>query len=365
MAAVAAGDLILLFVGLELTSLCLYVLVGMEWRRRSANEASLKLFLSGLLGTGLFAYGISLIYGEVGSSGLQDVEIHLREIDAREWGLLLPGMGLILAGLAVKIGAAPFHIWAPDVYQGSSAPVIAFLMLGPKLAGAAVFGRVLFGGLASLEEIWMPIVWGLAAVSIIGGYLLALNQRNLKRVLAYAGVSQSGFALMGLAAANESGLSGMLFHLVACGLANMGAIAALVICHREEEEGAELGDYRGLGSRHPWLALAMALSMIGLAGLPPTAGFMGRAVLLNGAIEAGYLGLAFLGGAGCLLGIYVHSRIIVNMYMQPSPEGGTPPVVVAPEALVVLLLAVLGSLCLGLWPSPLLDVVRAALIAIL
>lgn len=364
MATVAAGDLVLLFVGLELTSLCLYVLVGMEWRLQLANEASLKQLISGMLGTGLLIYGIGLIYGETGSTGLRDLEIHLRQIDAREWGLLLPGLGLVLAGLAVKIGIAPFHMWTPDVYQGTPAPVTAFLLLGPKLVGGAVLGRLLLYALASLEEIWMPVLWGLSAASMVGGYLLALNQRNLKRVLAYAGVSQSGFALLGLVAANESGLAGMLFHLVACALANVGAIAALVICHRGEE-GAELGDFRGLGSRHPWLALGVALSMIGLAGLPPTAGFMGRVLLLSAALEGGYLGLALLGSLGCLLGIYVHLRVVVSMYMQSADADRTVAVIVAPEALVALLLAVLGTVGLGLWPSSLLDVAGAALIAIM
>jgi NADH-quinone oxidoreductase subunit N len=365
MATVAAGDLVLLFVGLELTSLCLYVLVGTEWRLRSANEVSLKQLISGMLGTGLLIYGIGLIYGETGSTGLRDLEIYLREIDAHEWGLLLPGLGLVLAGLAVKIGIAPFHMWAPDVYQGTQAPVTAFLLLGPKLVGGAVLGRLLLYALVSLEDVWMPVLWGLSAASMIGGYLLALNQRNLKRVLAYAGVSQSGFALLGLVAANESGLTGMLFHLVACALANVGVIAALVTCHRGEEEGAELGDYRGLGSRHPWLALGLALSMIGLAGLPPTAGFMGRVLLLSAALEAGYLGLALLGSLGCLLGIYVHLRVVVGMYMQSADAERTISVIVAPEALVVLLLAVVGTIGLGLWPSSLLDVVRAALMAIM
>jgi len=359
-----AADLIVVFLGLELTFLALYLLAGMEWRSAPANEAGLKFFLLGALASGFFLYGMSLIYGEVGSTRLEALVNHLQSAESEQWGLLLPGMALLVVGFAFKMAAVPFHMWAPDVQQGVPAPVAAFLGLGPRAAGFAALARLFLYGLGELEGTWAPLLWALAAATMLGGNLLALNQRNLKRMLAYASIVHSGYVLVGLVAANPTGLAGALFYLAAYGLMSTGSFAVLVMCHRGNDVHTELRDFRGLGFRHPWLGLAMTVFMFGLAGLPPTAGFLGRFYLLSAAVEAGYVGLALIGALSSLLAAYVYSRVVVSMYMLPAAEEPLP-VVVAPEALTVLVLTALGTLGLGLLPAALMNAARATVISIM
>lgn len=364
MVMACAGDLILLLAGMELMWLALTVLAGMEWRRPAANEASIKLFVAGAFASGLLFYGASLIYGEVGSTGLSALAEHLRSTDRAAWGLLLPGMGLLFAGLAVKVGLAPFHMWAPDALQGTAAPVAALLSCGSKAAGFAALGRILLCTTGVDEQAWMPLLQWLAGATAVGGYLLALNQRNLRRTLAYAGVAHSGYILLGFTAVSYTGLTAALFHLVGYGLAAIGSLALLVVCRCGEEGNAELEDYRGLAFRHPWLGAAMTLFMLSLAGLPPTAGFMGRLYLLNALVEAGQIHLALGALLGALLGAYVHLKVVVQLFMA-DPGDGMSTVAAPPEGLAVLLLTALGTLGLGLWPGPLIDAVRSAVIAVM
>ena len=359
-----AADLLVLFLGLELTALTLCVLAGMEWRSGVANEAGLKFYLLGALASGFFLYGTSLIYGEVGSTNLQALVDHLQETGGEEFGLLLPGMALMAVGFAFKISAVPFHMWAPDTCQGTPTPVTAFLMIGPKVAGFAAFARVFLYGLGALEEIWKPLLWALAAATMVGGNLMALNQREFKRLLAYSGIAHSGYALIGLVAANPTGLAGTLFYLFAFVLANTGGLAVLVICHRREEVHTELSDYRGLGFRHPWLGLIMAISMFSLAGMPPTVGFWGRFYLLSAAVEAGQINLALVGALSSLLAAYCHLRVVVSIYQRPI-EDRPFQLSIAPGALAVLLLTGLGALGLGLLPALLVNAVRATVISIM
>ena len=359
-----AADLLVLFLGLELAVLALCVLASMEWRSGVANEAGLKFYLLGALASGFFLYGTSLIYGEVGSTNLQALVDHLQETEGEGFGLLLPGMALMAVGFAFKIAAVPFHMWAPDSCQGSPTPVTAFLMIGPKIAGFAAFARVFLYGLGALEEIWEPLLWALAAATMVGGNLMALNQRNLKRLLAYSGIAHSGYALMGLVAANPTGLAGALFYLFAFALANTGGLAVLVICHRREEEHTELSDYRGLGFCHPWLGLIMAISMLSLAGMPPMVGFWGRFYLLSAAVEAGQVNLALVAALSSLLAAYCHLRVVVNIYRRPVDDRPFQ-LSIAPGALAVLLLTGLGTLGLGLLPALLVNAVRATVISIM
>lgn len=363
MVMVCAGDLILLLTGMELTWLALTVLAGMEWQRPAANEASLKLFVTGVFASGLLFYGTSLIYGEVGSTGLRALGEHLRSVDSAAWGLLLPGMGLLFAGFAIKIGWVPFQMWIPDVLEGTTVPVSALLSYGPKAAGFAVLGRILLCGTGLDEPAWTALLQGLAVATTVGGYLLALNQRNLRRVLAYAGVAHSGYILLGLTLSTSIGLTSALFLLVGYGLAGIGSLAVLVVyCH--EEGNGLLSDYQGLMSRHPWIGAAMILFMLSLAGLPPTAGFVGRLYLLYALVEVEQIGLAFLSGLGVLLGAYVHLKVVVHLFAT-VPEDGVLSLVDAPEGLATLLLTALGTLALGLWPGPLIDVVRIAVATVM
>ena len=360
----AAADLVAVFLALGLTWLALYVLAALPAGRAVSNEAGIKCFVLGALGSAFFLCGAALVYGAVGTTSIQEVGEQLGNGGPFASGLLVPGMGLLLAGLGLKLGAVPFGMWAPDVQQGAPAPVTTFLTIGPRVAGFAALVRLLLTGFGPLVESWQPLVWVLAALSMVGGSLMALRQRRLKRMLAYAGIAQVGYLLLGLAAASPSGVASAAFYACVYTLTAGGAFAALVMCRQADEEQTRIEDYDGLGFRHPGLALAVAAFMLSLAGLPPTAGFVGRFYLFTAAVEAGHTGLACLGVASSLVLAACCLRVVAGMFMRPAvpqPLAATPsagPLTV----LVLMLLAILGG---GVAPSVLMDAAQATVISIM
>ncbi len=358
MMLMAAGtDLIVIFLGLELMSLSLYILVGFLTSRSASNEASLKYLLLGAFSTGFLLYGIALIYGSTGSTNLQQVGAMLsRRVDSGSL-MLYAGMALLVVGFAFKVAAVPFHMWAPDVYEGAPAAVTAFLSAGPKAAAFVAFLRVLMVSLESLTAEWTAVLWILAVLTMTVGNLSALGQQSLKRMLAYSSVAHAGYVLVALTAASGKGISAALFYLFAYTFMNIGAFAVLILVARKGEENLDISDYAGLGFKHPVLGLTMTLFMLSLAGLPPTAGFFGKFYIFRAAIDAGLFSLTIIGVLNSLVSVYFYLGVVVSMYMR-QPADKAPVESFPPLTRTALLVTSLATLYIGLAPSRLLELVR-------
>jgi NADH-quinone oxidoreductase subunit N len=346
-----ANDLVFVFIALEVMSVSTYPLAGYLRQGARSTEAAFKYFVLGAFSSGLFLYGTALCFGATGQTSLS------RIAGAGGGGtLLVAGLVLVLAGLAFKVAAVPFHMWAPDVYEGSPTPVTAFMAVGVKAAAFAVLLRVLltgFGapGLAG-PATWQPLIEALAILTMVGGNLLALTQRNVKRMLAYSSVAHAGYLLVAVVAGalptnRGEAISGLLFYLAAYTATTVGAFAglsALETLAGDATQPWDLDRFAGLAKRRPWAAAAMALLMLSLAGVPPTAGFMAKLLVFRAAVDAGLVPLAIVGVLSALIGMYYYLRVVLVMYMQPAPEGALPPpsnwptdFVLAGSALAVLL----------------------------
>ncbi len=363
MISVAATNLVLVYVGLELTTLSLCVLSVYAARPAHGVESAAKLYVMGAIGSGVVLYGGSLVYGAVGSTGLRELAVHLLNSGAGD-PLLLSGLAFLLVGLCVKIAAVPFHMWAPDVRHGVSAPVAGFISVAPGAAALAILMRFFLYGFEQLSDRWVPAIVVLAIATMLGGYLLAMNQRNLKRLLAYAFLAQGGFALMGIAAANPNGVVGAVFQICVSGLAATGCYALLVMCRRPAEDDTEIGDYAGLAHRHPGIALIFALLLLNLAGLPPSAGFASRFLLMGAAADAGQFVLVVVAALTTLFSAYVACRLVVYVYMRPAAPAPLE-VRISPEPMAVLLLTATGTLALGLFPDILIGIVRSSVVSVM
>jgi NADH-quinone oxidoreductase subunit N len=363
MVSVAATDLVLVYVGLELTTLSLCAICVYAARPGHAVEAAAKFYVMGALGSAVILYGGSLVYGAVGSTGLRELTVHLLSSGSGD-PVLLSGLAFLVAGLCLKAAVLPFHMWAPDVRHGVSAPVAAFLSVAPGAAALAVLMRFLLLGFEPLADRWVPAIAVLATVTMVGGYLLAMNQRNLKRLLAYAFLAQGGFVLMGIAAANPDGVVGAVFQICVSALAAAGCYSLLVMCRRPAEDETEIGDYAGLAHRHPGLGFIFALLLLNLAGLPPSAGFASRFLLMGASAAAGQFVLVAAAGLATVFSAYVACRIIVNVYMRPASPAPVE-LRISPEPMAVLLLTATGTLALGLFPDVLIRIVRSSVVSVM
>ena len=353
----AGADLIVIFLGLELMSISLYILVGFLRGRPISNEASLKYLLLGAFATGFLLYGIALIYGALGTTNLREIELALAQGRINSDLMLLAGLGLLIVGFAFKVAAAPFHMWAPDVYEGAPTAITAFLSAGPKAAAFAAFFRVLMLSMGSLKVEWTAALWVLAVLTMTVGNLGALTQRSIKRMLAYSSVAHAGYVLVALAAASEKGISAALFYLLAYTFMNIGAFAVVVLVGRKGEENLDISSYAGLGFRHPALGLAMTLFMLSLTGLPPTAGFVGKFYIFSAAIEADLVWLTIIGVLNSLVSVYFYLGVVVSLYMK-QPVDEAPVSVMPPFARAALLVTSVATLAIGLAPSVLLKYAR-------
>src|SRR5439155_1911595 len=271
MVMAAGSDLMVIFLGLELMSVAVYVLAGFDRRRARSAEAALKYFLLGAFASGFLLYGIALVYGATATTNFALIGAQV-SIDGTSIMLLI-GLALLIVGFGFKVAAVPFHMWAPDVYDGAPTPVTAFMATAVKAAAFAALFRLLNSAFAGVA-VWHDILWWLAAITMIGGNLFALGQRSLKRMLAYSSVAHAGYLLVAVTAGGPQGGSAALFYLAVYSVMNLGAFGVLALLGREQEERVRLSDLAGLGARHPALALAMTLFMLSLGGIPPTAGFM-------------------------------------------------------------------------------------------
>jgi len=360
----AGADLIVIFLGIELMSIALYILVGFFRRRTDSNEGSMKYLLLGAFATGFLLYGIALVYGSTGTTNLREIELAVAQGRVYTHPMLLGGVALLIVGFAFKVSAVPFHMWAPDVYQGAPTAITGFMSAGPKAAAFAAFFRVMVASLGDLSGDWSGAIWMLAALTMTVGNLGALSQRNIKRMLAYSSVAHAGYVLVALVAANERGIAGGVFYLLAYTFMNIGAFAVIVALGRKGDENLEISGYAGVGFRHPGIGLAMTLFMVSLAGLPPTAGFFGKFQIFSAAVEAGYIWLTVIGVLNSLVSVYFYLGVVVSMYMR-QPVGQAHAVSMTPFARVALLIASLGTLYIGLAPTSLLQMARQTVSALL
>ncbi len=374
-----ANDLIVVFLGLEILSIALYVLAGYHRRRSQSQEAAIKYFVLGSFSSAFFLYGIALTYGATGSTNITEIARFLQSTTLTT-GVLLGGVALILVGLGFKVAAAPFHMWTPDVYQGSPTPVAGFMAAAAKAAGFAALLRIFYAGFGTLRLDWQPMVWGLAVLSLVVGSVLAVVQSDVKRMLAYSSISHAGYVLIGLQAATATGIAGSLFYLLAYTFMVLGSFAVVTIVGREGDGHHALDDYKGLAGERPGLALAFTVFLLAQAGVPFTAGFLAKFGVIAAAVESRSYALAIVAMVAAVIAAFFYLRVIVTMYMagdadpdpQPEPVDGAGGLAVAttthaPTKLAIPVGAGIAlALCLavtvgaGLLPEPLLDFARHA-----
>jgi len=359
----SAGDLIMVFLGLETMSIALYVLTGFFRSRIEAGEASMKYFLIGAFASGFFLYGIALIFGATGSTNLDRIA---NAVAAGAGGdpMLVIGFGLLLVGFGFKISSVPFHMWAPDAYEGAPTSIAALIATGSKAAAFAALLRVLLSAVRGAPLDWPYLIWGLAALSMTVGNVAALAQQNLKRMLAYSSIAHVGYMLVGVVAGGSLGTGSVLFYLLVYTFTTAGAFGVILLLERNGREAVQLGDYGGLATRHPLAALALAIFLLSLVGIPPTAGFVGKFYLFGAAVKSGYVWLAVIGVLNSAVAAYYYLRLIVFMYMR-EPEGA--PTVLAPSlsGALALVVALWGVVQLGVVPGPLFDLAQAAVVPLL
>jgi NADH-quinone oxidoreductase subunit N len=346
LALASARELVLLFVSFELMSIPLYYLTGFAKRDEAAVEAALKFFLVGTVSSAVLVYGLSFVYGVTGTTDLGGIARAL----ASGHPLLLFGMVLALAGLGFKIAAFPFHMWVPDAYEAAATPFVAWLSVAPKAAGFVVIFRLYLEGVGSPVLLWVPVAAGLATVTIIAGNLMAIPQRNIKRLLAYSGIAHIGYMLVGLAAVSAEGVAMMLFYLVAYLFGNMGAF--LVVEVVAQSEGSDsIAAYRGLAQRSPVLALSMLLFLLSLGGIPFVVGFWAKLYVFWAAAEQGLYWLVLVGAILTVVALFYYLLVAKRMYID-APETATP--VTSPFMLrLSIFICVVGVVGLGMYPKPL------------
>ena len=358
----SAGDLVVVFLSLELMSLSLYVLAGLFKTRLTSGEASMKYFLLGAFASSFLLYGIALLYGATGTTNLDRIAAAAAARGGEP--MILIGLGLLLVGFGFKISSVPFHMWAPDVYEGAPTSITALIATGSKAAAFAALIRVLTVALRGAQADWSALLWALAALTMTVGNVVALAQSNLKRMLAYSSIAHVGYMLMGLVAGGPAGAGAILFYLLAYTFTTIGAFGAIALCARAGEEAVEVSDYAGLARRHPVLAAALALFFLSLIGIPPLAGFVAKFYLFGAAVRAGYIWLTVIAVLNSAVAAYYYLRVIVYMYMR-EPDGE--PMAVAPSLAggLALTLAVAGIVILGLMPAPFADLAQVAVAPLL
>ncbi len=373
---VEAQNMVALFLGIELLSISLYVLCATDLRRATSLESGLKYLVVGSVGSATLLYGLALIYGATGSTDFTGVAAALRG-DVVSDPLLLTGVGLVVTGLAFKSSTAPFHQWTPDVYEGAPTPITAFMAVATKAAAFGIFLRFFDVALIDASVNWAPVLAALAAVTIVVGNVGALGQSSLKRLLAWSGVAQAGYLLAGVVVATRLGLNATVYYLIVYLVSNLAAFAVVSARERETPYGDDMQSLAGLGASRPLLAWPMTLAMLSLAGIPATAGFVGKFYLIDAAVDGGYAWLGVLIVVGSMISLAYYLRVLATMWMsdatqveraggdvaaRPVMAGGAPEADEGHDAPAMVVAVVFGAATLffGIIPSPLFDLARHA-----
>lgn len=362
-----ANNLVMLFVAIELLSICLYVLAAWNRDDKRSQEAGAKYLLLGAYSSAIMLFGIALLYGGTGTTNLARMAVIFSENVTREPGLVLLGMVFVIVGLAFKIAAVPFHMWTPDVYQGAPSPVVAFMASGAKIAGFAGLFRLLETGLAAFRFDWQPLMVGLAIVTMLAGSILAIAQRDVKRMLAYSSIAHAGFILTGLASADPAGMKGALFYLAAYVFMIAGAFGVVALIARRGERYTSLDDYRGLFRREPVLATVFAFFLFAMAGIPGTSGFVAKFAVFSGVAAAQQWILLVVAVVASVISVFFYLRVVVYMYMDDGLEEAAPPegpaltrIRWAPATVVAIAVTAFFTIQLGILPQGLLNMAGEA-----
>jgi len=358
MMMVSANNLMSLYMGLELSSLSLYVLAAFHRDDARSCEAGLKYFVLGALASGMLLYGMSLVYGFTGSADFEVIASVIKSDEPLPIGILI-GLVFMMSGLAFKVSAVPFHMWTPDVYEGAPTPVTAFFAVAPKVAALALFLRVMIGPFGDVSDQWQQIIVMLSILSMLVGSFAAIAQTNIKRLMAYSSIGHVGYALIGLAVANEAGVTGVLIYLTIYVFMNIGAFACLMGMRRGGRAVEQISDLSGLAKTHPGMAAALAIMMFSMAGIPPLAGFFGKLYIFLAAIEAGLYALSVIGVLASVVSAYYYVRIIKVMYFdEPGVEALDTPL---PKSVsVVLGLCTVVIVLFIAFPTPVIDAAKVA-----
>ena len=357
----SANDLIVLFLGLEVLSIAVYVLAAVHLRRVESQEAAIKYFVLGAFSSAFLLYGIALIYGATGSTSLVRINAYLASTVLVQDAMLLTGFALVLVGFGFKVAAVPFHAWTPDVYQGAPTPVVAWMAAGVKTAAFAALLRAFVLSFGAYSGDWRPAVAVMAGVTVVGGATVAVVQTDVKRMLAYSSIAHGGFILIGVQAADDRGTSAVLVYLGVYTLLAIGSFAVLSAVGGVGDTGHRLDDYRGLARRQPLLAAAFTVLLLGQAGIPFTGGFVAKLGVIAAAVDVGSYAVAAAAMLGAAIAAFVYLRLLVAMYLDDDQAADTHPVVVPVGARMVIGLAAAGVLFVGLVPGPLVDLSRDAI----
>jgi NADH-quinone oxidoreductase subunit N len=345
-----AGDIIIVFLGLEILSVASYVLAGLFRRDLRSNEASLKYLLLGALSSAFLLYGMAAVYGLTGATNLKEIGAALPHAASSSPFLTYVGVGMMIVGFGFKVAAVPFHMWTPDVYEGAPTTVTAFFTSGPKAAAFAAALRVFVTGLGGISEHWTGIIAVLAILTMTIGNIGAVAQKEIKRMLAYSSIAHAGYLLIGLAVPGALGLSAIVFYLVAYTLMNLGAFSIVAALEKRGTNRTELEDYAGLARARPGMALAMTIFLVSLGGLPPTVGFIAKFYIFSAAVQQGMIGLAVVGALNSLVSVFYYLRVTVIMYMKERSEPW-PETPVDWATRVVMVGSSTGTILLGVLPA--------------
>ena len=363
MMIMASGlDLLTIYVGLELQALSLYVLTGFFRHDPRSNEAALKYIILGAVSSGIFLYGLSLVYGLTGTTQLPDIAAALARGRATDPALILATVFLV-TGLVFKVGAVPLHMWVPDVYEGAPTTITAFLSVASKAAAFAIVLRIFLVALAPVTEIWTVVVGVIAVLTLALGSFVALVQTNIKRMLAYSSIAHAGFALLGLVAGGRDGVASVMLYLLIYAFMNLGIFGTVVMMRKGDVRGDMIADYAGFAKTHRGLALLMLIFLFSLAGIPPTAGFFAKFYILVALVEQGYVALAVIAVLLSAVAAYFYIRIVMLMYMREPTRSFD--LALTPSLRLVLVVTGLGTVGIGVLPSWFLDLAQGAILTVM
>jgi NADH-quinone oxidoreductase subunit N len=361
MMLMAAGShLITIFLGLETMSISIYILAGILREDRRSVEAALKYFLLGAFATGFLLYGIALIYGGTGSLYLKEVASYIASQNLLRNPMLLMSLVFLTIGFGFKIASVPFHMWTPDVYEGAPTSITAFMATGVKAAGFAALVRVFFSALPSFRPDWTAIMWVIALATMTVGNVVAISQTNIKRLLAYSSIAHAGYILVAFVAGNDLGITAILFYLMAYAFMNLGAFTCVILLGKRGEENTQINDYAGIGFKYPLIAASMTIFLLSMAGIPPLGGFMAKFYVFSAAVKSKFYWLAILGVINSAISVYYYLRVTVLMYFRESEREITG-LRFSWASVLALILAVIGTLYMGIIPSNVLSLAQRSI----